>query len=245
MSSHVPLHLVEKASRRFDRDLRAAIPLPPARWPRVVTISRQLGSGGRQIAEVLAETLGWPLWDKEILGLLVAESQQGYSRRMFESVDEKAQGAVDAFASSLVGDMNEPIYLHLLPRAILAIAEQDAIVLGRGAHLVLRGALRIRVVASTETRLDNLVRREGIAPQIARKQIAESDRERAQFLRDFAVRLGKKGPEGETGYDLVINMDRISVQEAVDLILFTLQRQPRLATVGIHAMNLTPRVVAG
>ncbi len=209
-----------------------------------MTISRQLGSGGRQIAEFLSERLGWPLWDREILGILVAESQQGFSRRMFESVDEKAQGAVDAFASSLVGDMNEPIYLHLLPRAISAIAEQDAIVLGRGAHLVLNGGLRVRVVASPETRLDNLVRRRGLSPQLARKQIVASDRERAQFLKDFAVRLGKKGPDGETGYDLVVNTDRITIEDAVSLILSTLERQPRLAVVGVHAMRVTPRIAA-
>lgn len=220
MSIHGPGRLVERAAKRFDLNQKAehgsTLPGPSC----VITISRQLGSGGRRIAEALSEQLGCRLWDKEILDVLVGQAHLGYPPRMYDLVDEGTQSAVDAFAHSLMGDVNKFLYMHLLPKAFAVIAEQDAVILGRGAHLVLPKALKIRVVASADSRLNNLMKHDGVSRQVAQDQIRNSDRTREAFLRDFARHLRVKFPENgrESQYDLVLNTDRLSIEDGVRVI---------------------------
>ncbi len=221
MSVQVPPRLVEKAARRFELESRRRTQAVPPPSPRVITISRQLGSGGRRIAEILGGWLHWPVWDKAILDVIASQSHLRYQARMFEFLDERAQSSIDALAYSLLGDVNKHIYLHLLPRAVLLIAQNDAILLGRGAHLLLPEAFKVRVVASFETRVRNLIRFEGSNEEAARKRIRVSDQEREAFLQELAGRLGRRRSEEDrdSEYDLTVNTDRFDVHEAASMIL--------------------------
>lgn len=221
MSSRVPTRLVERAGKRFDLNTRREVGgEQPSRSPGIITISRQLGSGGRKIAEEASKRLGWRLWDREILDVVVSQTDRRYRPDMFEIVDEHAQSSIDAFAYSLLGDVNKYLYLHLLPKALVTIAQNDAIILGRGAHLVLPDAVKVRVVASMDTRINNLIQYEGLSHDAAMKRMRQSDREREAFLRDLASQYRPTGPrvDPEAQYDLVISTDRVTITEAADLI---------------------------
>ncbi len=226
MTVPVPPRLIEKAARRFELESRKKGQAPPARGPRAITVSRQLGSGGRKIAEILETRLGWPVWDRQILAVIAGQCHLGYDVRTFESLDEKGQSSLETLAYSLLGDANKDLYLHLLPRAILTIAQNDVIILGRGAHLLLPEALKVRVVASPDTRVRNLVRFEGLSETKARTRIKASDRERRAFLLDLAARLGHPRPvgEGTEEYDLILNTDKFDIEEAASIILAVAER---------------------
>ena len=226
MSDRIRSQLIEKAARRFERD-------PSARRqqeegpPRVITLSRQLGSGESSIVEILTERLQWPVWDRKILDVMASQSQLRYQARMFEVLDEKTQSKIDAVADSMLGNVDEHTYQYLLTKAILIIGQHDGIILGRGANMLLPHALKISIVAPFDSRVRNVMRDEGLSEAAARKRVAGADKEREAFLQDLAHRLGRKRSpaERETEYDLVINTQTFGVDNAAHMMLRALEHR--------------------
>ncbi len=72
---------------------------------------------------------------------------------MFHALDEKAQNIIETLVSDFMGKAAKDSYFHLLPKAIYVIAQNNAILLGRGAHLVLQNAFHVHIKASFETRI--------------------------------------------------------------------------------------------
>ncbi len=242
MNAQVPIRLVDKSVAAFEHEALRRMQAPSPQPPRVITISRQLGSGGRRIAETLGKLLNWPVWDKEILDVVANQSYFHYQARMFELLDERTQGEIDAFADSVIGNVSKYVYLHLLPRAVLIIAQNDAIILGRGAHLLLPRALKVRIVAPLDVRVRNLIQFDGLSEEAARKKIKTSDREREAFVKELAGRLGRKWSafDKETEYDLVVNTGTFEIQEAASLILTAVKQQRGFAAVGTKPAVAAP-----
>ena len=109
-------------------------------------------------------------------------------------------------------------YFHRLCETLLSLARQgNSVFLGRGADLVLprsRG-FRVRLVAPLATRAERYAELTGLAPKQARNEIARIEKDRAEFLqRHFGI-----GIDDPLRYDITINLERFSHQQAVDLIL--------------------------
>ncbi|MCX5894297.1 MAG: cytidylate kinase-like family protein [Proteobacteria bacterium] len=226
-----PKDLVEKAVKRFQLDAhrkREGTPLQPRR---VITVSRQLGSGGKRVTELLSTWLDWPVWDKEILDVLASQSHLGYQAKMFEAVDEKVQDEIESLLSFTFGHIDKNAYQYLLPKAILLIAQHDAVIIGRGAHLFLPESIRVRIKASFQTRVENIMHYEGINKKTAQEKIRRVDKERESFMAEIAHRLGKTYSESKDHlhYDLEINTDRASIEEAALLILIAAIKRFKLA----------------
>jgi cytidylate kinase len=227
MNDRVRSRLIERAARRFEHDLRARRQQPSSFPPRVITLSRQLGSGERSIVGVLTERLDWPVWDREILDVMASQSQLRYQARMFEALDEKTQSRIIDMADSILGSVDEHVHLHLLTRAILTIGQQDGIILGRGANLLLPHALKVCIVAPLESRVKRVMQREELSEATARKRVADADRFRESFLQDIARRLGRRRSHAdrEAEYDLVINTDAFGVDGAASMILQAVEQR--------------------
>jgi hypothetical protein len=161
-------HAISQFRRLAEVRRQAAAPRPS----HVITVSRLLRSGGRRVAEAVAGSLGWPCYDSEILEALAQQSNAHHQAQMFEGLDEKTHGAIEEMLSSLLGHADQSAYFYLLPRAILTLAQTDCVILGRGAHLLLPGALKARIEASVETRVRNAMRFEGMTEGQAGDQIA-------------------------------------------------------------------------
>jgi cytidylate kinase len=218
---------IESAVGRYEMAVKH-LPKYAAKEPRkLITISRQIGSGGREIAEKLGSELGCTVWGREILDVLASQSGGDYRARMFESLDEKTQGAIDEVVSDFFGQVATHTYHYLLPRAIFTIAQSDAIFLGRGARLILPQAFHVRIAASMETRIHRIMGREKLGREAAEERIRESDHQRETFLKEFAHSINVKKYRNE--FDLRINTDRIGVDEAAAIILhgFELFRKSR------------------
>jgi cytidylate kinase len=194
----------------------------------IITISRQKGSGGRIIAEALAEKLNITLWGRQILEVIADQSGWDYQAEMFDALDEKAQNIIETLVSDFMGKAAKDSYFHLLPKAIYVIAQNNAILLGRSAHLILQNAFHVHIKASFETRIKRMMKFEKISEKKATVLLKKNDKERDTFTREFANKIGVK--DRPYNFDLVISTDRYGVDEATSIILHGFDLYKKLKT---------------
>lgn len=191
---------------------KAGPPLQP-----VITVSRQRGSGGSRIAELLSRSFDYTLLHRNVIDRMCTSSN--IRRSILESLDEHAKSQLatwcDAMVSQRYTDSND--YVRLLLETIRSVAALGGVVVvGRGSNFIvgLDHGLHVRVVAPREQRIQRLVTHARFSPRDAGREVDASDHERAEFIRKVYGR-GIADPEG---YDLVVNTGAITFDEAVDLI---------------------------
>ncbi len=175
----------------------------------VITVSRQYGAGGGEVARRLAEALGWELLDRELLHQAAAVEQVPDAE--LQRLDEKALGMGDRFR------LHPPHqrYMHGVTEAARRAAERGRVVLvGRGSRQLLGdlpGAFHLRLVAPQDWRVQRMALREGWSMEQARARCLEVDRSRDRFTRYFF------GPDAlrPEQYDLVANTDRVPLDDVV------------------------------
>jgi cytidylate kinase len=217
--------LVEKQMRNWElaRQQRLEIEEGHPQTPvaHFVTISQAVGSTGEQVARKLAKRLGWPLFDKEILQHMAGDDQ--VRTRLYEKMDERDTSWLEHMIRNLLqGEYRQEDYFYRLSEAVLALARQGpAVFLGRGADFVLpqdRG-LRVRLLAPEDFRTVMYARQHQCDTDTARAEIARIEREREDFFR----RCFRKHRADPTRFDLMINLGRMSHDEAVEMILAALR----------------------
>ena len=175
-----------------------------------ITVSRKMGTYGSEIAKRAAGELGYRFYDTKAINRMADDL--GFLGSVRE-VDEKAPPILQRMFSQ-----KPMVYLERLYSVIFELAKQgDAVFLGRGSHLLLRDfpcALHVRVTASPETCVRNLMA-QGLNREAAARAIKRSDDERSAFVK-FAFGVDWGDPER---YDLVLNMDKLTVDLAVSTIL--------------------------
>jgi len=220
--------MIEKAARKYQMDVRkkqAGAEIGPE-LGRVITISREFGAGGRQVSLILGRMLEWQLWDKEIMEVLASEAGDHVQDDMFEALDEKVQGEIEALLASLLGQTEKHTYFFLLPRAIYTIAQDDGIVLGRGAHLLLPKALKVHLTASFENRVQNLVGLYEIDEKEAEREVVKTEKDREGFMKELRKRVSlPQLPQGAPQFDLEINTDHLSFYDVAQIILVAMSKR--------------------
>lgn len=231
MKTKVPQSLLEKEAQRYIREVEARRKKKePAAPPKVITVSRMFGAGGISVSNRLKEALGWPMWDREILDVLASQTQGKNQAHMFEALDEKTQGLIESFVSSVAGDVDREAYFYLLPRAIYIIAQNDAIILGRGAHLFLPDSMKVFLKASLGTRIQNVMQLLGISEREAKREIINREQDREAFL-EHINRKFRRPPGSASGqlvYDIELSMDSLSFEEATDAVVAAAKRRYNL-----------------
>ncbi len=224
--------LVEKAVQRYELTCRgqrererSAEKSGFSEPAKVVTISRLLGAGGASIAAKVGEALGWAVWDKEILDVLASQSKQNYEARMFEALDQRTQTAIEHFLAPFFGKADRHAYFYLLAKAIRIIAQQNAIILGRGSPFVLPEAFHVFLKAPLEARAENVMQRLNVTKDKALKEVRKRDRRRRSFMRQMADRLGKRVSRYGLEFDIEINTSRLDLHGAVDVIVCAVSRR--------------------
>jgi len=223
MAISMPEKHIAKAIARFEaRSKKPAALYDAVPAAHIITLSRDYGTDGHAIGEMVANKTGSILWDREILDMLAGESGWKLQARMFEALDEKSQGAIDAVVADFFGSVERDNYFHLLPKAICTIAQDDAVIVGRGAHLIVPHAFRVKIESSLATRVKAVSVREGVTEKSARQTIQRIDKERTGFIKQLSKIISVKPEQLE--YDLRINIDQISLENAAQTIFDMFER---------------------
>lgn len=176
----------------------------------IITISREMGSGGIPIAHKVAEELGYRLIDGETI--MEAAAAYGLSPEAVEQADEKPPHFVDTM------DSKQSLDLHLIELIILEAAlKGNVVIYGRGGQDLLKeikSVLRTRIIAPFEDRIERWAEREWLDPDRARLLVRKSDQQRAGFIKYYFDRDW----EDSVHYDLTINTQRLSEDKAVEII---------------------------
>src|SRR5258708_7617066 len=165
--------------------LRTAAKLKTAGAPsvNVITISREYGAGGGEVARRLAEALGWELLDRELLHQ--AAAVEHVPDADLERVDEQAISLVDRLR---LHPPHERYLRGLNEVARQAAARGNVVLVGRGArHLLgdIPGAFHVRLVARPDWRTRRMAEREGWTLGQAQARCQEVDVARKRFTRYF------------------------------------------------------------
>ncbi|HEX2913560.1 MAG TPA: cytidylate kinase-like family protein [Chloroflexia bacterium] len=212
---------------------------PSIEQMRAVTISREYGSGGGEIGAQLARRLGWKLIDHEVVVQMA--NVLGISEVDAEAYDEHVDNAILRILTNL-GENLAPVsvptqtpvqrigpqdYKEARRKVVeAAVASGHAIIIGRGAQVLLAGrrdVLHVRIIAPLEQRIAYVMRREGLDHTKAQERIQSKDRDRARFL----ATVHQRNPQDEHLYDVVVNTAVIELSDVVELVVLALEKKAR------------------
>ena len=192
---------------------------------RIITLSRQFGSGGSEIAKSVANKLGIRYVDKSILA--EAAQSSGIAKEHFENADEKRTNSFlfSLAAAHYAGGMapvqindiitDDKLFIHTAD-AIKKLAAEPCIVVGRCADDILsdRPILRVYVYAGMESRVARIAKLYELNEKAAATLIKKTDKKRANYYNFYTSKTW-----GEAhNYDLCINSDLLGIEGSADLI---------------------------
>jgi cytidylate kinase len=195
----------------------------------LITISREFGAGGSELARAVGARLGWTVLDRDVVTRVAA--RLGMGEQAVERLDEQPPPLMQRLAAALlVLPPEAPVIVHpqdaLDPDAV-ATAARDVlleaartpplVVVGHGGQALFRdrpGAVHLRVVAPVEERRLRVCRRFGCDDRFAASEMRRIDEARRQYLRRY------RGVDAADPllYDIVVNTGRVTVDEAADAV---------------------------
>ena len=198
----------------------------------IITISRQFGSGGREIGKQLSERYNIPYYDKELIAL--AAKQSGYSEEVFAKADERATNSL--LYSLLMGSYNMggriaayndmPINdkLFLIQADIIKEAAQKGpcVIVGRCGDYVRRDfeiGFHECIYADKASRIEHSVKLHGMEPEKAPDILTKKDKQRANYYNFYT----NKRWDDPANYHLMINSGIFGIDGSVDLIVNALE----------------------
>lgn len=188
----------------------------------VITIAREYGSGGREIATKLAEKLGIKCYDKELLD--VVSEKKGIKKDVLEKADEKKSDtflskrsnnlpAFDTFGRSI----NDRVYMVQSQVIKDIVANESCIIVGRCANHVLKdhdNVLSIFIKAPKEARIQRISERYHLSEKDAEKDIFHFDKERAAYHYFYTdTKWGDR-----RCYQMILDSSVLGIDGTVDLI---------------------------
>ena len=208
---------------------RAEAPAGTAKSPSlIITISREYGSGGHEIGQRIAENLGIPCYDQQIIGKIaetsestrdfIAETEQRLKRpflyRLYSWYAYSITDGADFLAKLF--DMDKKI--------ITDIAQKEScVIVGRLAHQILKNypnALHVYISATEDSEIQHVVQRDHINPEKAKEKIRRINQERAAHCQYFThTQWGEA-----KNYDLAVRSDLFGTAATADMLTQTARR---------------------
>ena len=187
----------------------------------MITISRQYGTDGHQIAEFLAENLGIPFYDKDLISIASRETR--FAEKAFDEAEKTATTTLGYMLSnrsnrSVYGmPLNDQLFM-VQAGVIRTIADKGpAVIVGRCADYVLAGykpSIDIFLQANTEARTKTVMERENVSKKEAQTRIARMDKARATYYNYYTDRKWSD----LNNYDIALNVSHLTAKEAADLL---------------------------
>lgn len=211
--------IIDEQIKRWEIGKREDKPIEEA--INIITISRESGSQGYEVAKKLCLETGFDLFHNEILEAMIETSKN--SRVLLETLDEKSMNIVDDIVSNFVNEHHlwPDEYSKLLLKILTTIGKHGkAVILGRGANCVLhkQNVLRVRIVAPMTIRCDHIQKSLGLNRDDAQKHIVSTDTNRNAFVK----RYFNSDATSPSNYDFILNTGALSVEKAVQVIKFAI-----------------------
>ena len=194
----------------------------------IITISRQYGSGGREIGAKLAERLGIVFYDNELISRAAKDS--GFAEAAFENAENKATNSLlyslamgmNAYGNQDIGfaqlSLDDQIYLAQSNVIRKVAAEGPCVIVGRCADYVLReqnNVVNVIIWADLEFRKQRAINLYHLKANKAEEEILRTDKRRANY---YNYHANEKWGKAEN-YHLSIRSDYIGIDNTVDCIL--------------------------
>lgn len=209
---------------------------------KIITISREYGSGGRVIGKKLAENLGYEFYDRKIIDM-VAE-QSGFSPEFIEKTEQNiASGWLYnlLLGSSFMGTTTngaQQLGNHTLPlqdqifneerKIILDISKKPCVIVGRCADYILRNSdvvnskelLNIFIYANLEDKIKTAMERHEWDEKTARKIVQQIDKRRANHYNTFTEDVWGD----RKNYDLLVNSSTLGIEQTAEMLIAFVRR---------------------
>jgi len=187
----------------------------------VITVCTEPGSGGRLIADEVANRLNFKLFDKNIL--VAMANTAAVESQSLETIEQERPSGVQDFITSLV-DKNYVYtgdYVSFLKQQVEIIGKLGrSVIVGRGANFILppKDRFSVRVMAPLDTRIRNVSFKNSVPLAEAKKRIRTREQRRKTFIRETF----HEDIADIIHYDLIINTARMDLDTAVESIIGTL-----------------------
>lgn len=185
---------------------------------RIITISREFGSGGRTIGKMAAEQLGIPCYDSELIHQIALES--GFTENYIKDAGEYAPGGflASALTNRAFGPTNEDYLWQIQQKIITELAEKDpCVIVGRCADYILRDkadCLKVFIHADMAYRAERIVKVYGERAESPEQRLKEKDRRRAAYHRFYTnMKWGHA-----QNYNLTLDSGTLGIEKCVEII---------------------------
>ncbi|MDO4332804.1 MAG: cytidylate kinase-like family protein [Eubacteriales bacterium] len=187
---------------------------------RIITISREFGSGGRTVGREVAAKLGIPCYDHELIDKIAEES--GFTREYIAERGEYAShGSWLASALSdrdYYGHSNQDELWKFQRKVILELAEKGpCVIVGRCADYILKDkqdCLSVFIHSDLEKRAQRIVEQYGERPETPQKRLKDKDKRRAAYYQFYTER--KWG--AVQNYDITLNSGSLGIEKCVEIL---------------------------
>ncbi|MBP3810972.1 MAG: cytidylate kinase-like family protein [Clostridiales bacterium] len=192
---------------------------------KIITISRQFGSGGRTIAKTLAQKLGYDYYDKEIIEQVAEKT--GFSKEVVASKGEEAPGksiisyGFEAQATpGIMNGMTMNDYIWSVQRKVIkdiADSGKPCVIVGRSADFILKdydSILNVYICADKKFRAERIVKLYGENDKKPEKRLDEKDKKRAANHKHFTDLEWGYAPN----YDICLNSSVLGIDKCVEII---------------------------
>ena len=185
---------------------------------RIITISREFGSGGRTIGRKVAEKLGIPCYDAELVEKIAEES--GYAEEYIKEEGEYTSGGwlSTLFSDRTNGLTNQDKLWNVQSKVIRELAENEScVIVGRCADYILRDkadCLTVFIHASLEKRAERIVREYGETDETPEERLKDKDKRRATYYRFYTdMKWGQA-----KNYQICLDSGELGIDKCVDII---------------------------
>ena len=192
----------------------------------VITLSRELGSGGNRVAKELSERFGIPYYDKDIINK-TAENF-GMSKEVLQKSDEKKTNSfLYSLATAQLSGIANPAFMlndiilddrsfMFTSETIKRLADEPCIIVGRCADYVLRDRkiIKVFVCAEMEDRVKNVCADLDLSEKNAIKLIQKTDKRRASYYNSYTDREWGKA----NNYHITVNTSMLGIEGSVDVL---------------------------
>lgn len=194
---------VNKSSNREENDIiNDSVAVT---FDKVITISREYGSGGRYVAKLLSERLNIPCYDAELIRLTAKES--GFTKEYVELTEQSRKNYYD----------NDNRIFNAESKVIKKLAKSPCIIVGRCADYILRdnkNVINVFLYSDEESKKNRVVKYYGVDSNKASKKIKEINKDRAKHYKFYTNREWMD----MANYDLLVNVDKYGVEKCSEFI---------------------------